>query len=43
MTTLLVLTVLALVVFVYLKRAKILSYFKSHDVTLNDRDDDSAV
>lgn len=42
MTTLLVLTVLALAVLIYLKRAKILSYFKSHDVTLNDRDDDAA-
>lgn len=43
MTTILILVLLAgLGYFVYLKRAKILSWFKSHDVTINDKDSDSA-
>jgi hypothetical protein len=42
MTTLFVLAILAGVALVYLKRAKIVSYLKSHSVTLKDNDSDAA-
>lgn len=42
MTTLLILAVLVGAVLVYLKRAKIVSYLKSHRVSVNDRDSDAA-